>query len=201
MGQDHEKEISDLESRFNEVGKSGKLGKLNDQIFYAVRYESGKPLSIPFSKQQFGVLLNLVAEVGEAEMERLAQQLLDFGMAYALCTGEQADVMSGIIDRLIDESGLLHDGFTPYSSIEDGLSDAMEFFVLPTGITQTSLIVTIGNDDDQNGVMDLFNNLFSGEVEECSEEEEEECWLRQALHASRLICRKQFCATPELVTR
>lgn len=181
MGQDHENEISDLEARFNEAGKTGKLGKLNDQIFYAVRYEGGKLLTFPFAKQQFGVLLNLVGSVSAAELEQIAKQLLEYGMAYALCTGEQAEQMSGILDRLIDDSGFLHDGCTPYSDIEEGLSDAMEYFVLPTGNTQTSLIVTVGNDDDHGGAMNLFDNLFGGELEICPREEEEEIWLRQTL--------------------
>ncbi len=181
MGQDHENDISDLEARFNEAGKTGKLGKLNDQVFYALRYEGGKSLTFPFSKQQFGVLINLVSAVSEDELERIARQLLEYGMAYALCTGEQAEEMSGILDRLIDDSGFLYDGCTPYSDVEDGLSDALEYFVLPTGNTQTSLIVTIGNDGDHGGAMDLFDNLFGGELEICPEEEEEEVWLRQVL--------------------
>lgn len=192
VGQDHENDISDLESRFEAQGRSGTLGKLNDQMFYAVRYQGGRPLGFPFASQKFGALLNLTAEVDQAELERIARELLEYGMAFALCAGEQAELMSQIIDQLIDENGFSHDGFTPYSSVEEGLSEAMQYFVLPTGVTQTSLIITIGNDNDQGSALDLFDNLFGTEagIEEESLEDENS-WLREVLAG--------ICQTPVLV--
>ena len=177
MGQNHDKGISDLESRFHAAGKSGNLGRLNDQDFYAVRYESARPLEFPFAQQKFGALLNLAAATSREELEKIARQLLEHGLAYALCAGDQAEEMSEIIDRLIDEGAYSNDGFTPYTSVEDGLSEALEYFVLPTGITSISLIITIGNNDDQGSALDLFDNLFGGEIESPEDLE----WFTEAM--------------------
>jgi len=176
VGDNHEETTSELESKFLAAGKTGKLGKLNDQVFYALRHNTSENIKFPFSKQKFGALLNIAAATDEQILEKIARQLLEHGLAFALCTGEQSDLMSEIIDRLIDENNFTHDGFTPYSSIEEGLSDAMQYFALPTGITQTSLIITIGNDDDQGSAMNLFDNLFGGEIEIENLTEDEWLW-------------------------
>lgn len=183
------KEISELESRFNTSGQNASLGRLNDQSFYALRYESGKPINFPFKGCKFSVLLNFASAIEEQELQRLASQLLEHGAVIAICAGEQAEEMSTVFDHLIDENNFSHDGYTPYSSVEDGLSEALQYFALPTGLTDTSLILTIGSSDDGENALELFDNLFGAELEEIliadtDEDEEnfdEDVWLRNAI--------------------
>ena len=143
----------------------GLLGTINDQIFYTLRYEAGKPIAFPFKKQPFSVLLNIVNPLSKEELETLAKMLLEHGLACAICNGKQAEEASEIIDESIDKYGSSDDKFTPYSSTcEEGIEEALQYFSLPTGITSTSLILTIGNENDNDSMMDTINNLSSNSL-------------------------------------
>lgn len=164
---DNKSDMSELEKLFRNIGHKGVLGQLNDQTFYAVRHEPGKSLELPFAKQNFSALLNLAGKMPEEELGRIADELLKHGLACAVCSGDQAELMSEIIDKSIDENqSSFNDGLTPYSSAhEDGLSDALQYFALPSGITNISVIITIGSDSEHGSALDLFDSLFGGEVE------------------------------------
>ena len=166
----------DLKKLFFSKDHQGKLGKIGDQIFYTIRYEAGKPLTLPFKKRPFSVLLNIVSNISEAHAELLAKELLKNGMACAICNGEQADEVSSIIDDTINNFDSSDDHYTPYSSsCEEGFDEALQYFALPTGLTTTSIIITVGNDSDHSSTVDVINNLGNaGQEHQLVEDVEDE---------------------------
>lgn len=165
-------DFSDFESRLIASGNSPKIGKLNDQRFYAVRYRGGR-LSIPFARKKFSALINAVSDYPETELRKIGMQLLKHGLAQAVCIGNGAEQVSEIFDELIDDHSFTFDGFTPYTQVEEGaLSDAVEFFTLPTGLTKVSLILTLGNENSHNNIVDIMNGFSA--LEDFDESEDEE---------------------------
>ena len=149
-----------LKTLFFSNKHQGKLGKIGDQTFYTIRYEAGKSLTLPFTARPFSVLLNLVTNLSEEHLKLLAQELLTQGMACAICNGEQADEASEIIDETINSFDSSDDCFTPYSSsCEEGFDEALQYFALPTGLTNTSIIITVGDDNDHGSTIDCINSL------------------------------------------
>ncbi len=169
-------ERPDLKKLYFSNRHQGKLGKIGDQTFYTIRYEAEKPLTLPFSKRPFSVLLNLISNLSRESIELLAKELLAQGMACAICNGEQADEVSEVIDETINSFDSSDDQFTPYSSsCEEGFDEALQYFALPTGLTTVSVIITVGNDSDHGATIDCINNLDSAGCEfQLVEDEEEE---------------------------
>lgn len=171
----------DLQKLYFSRQHQGLLGTINDQIFYTSRYEAGKPVAFPFEKQPFSLLLNIITPLTREELEVLTKQLLEYGLACAICNGSQAEEASEIIDEVIDKYGSSDDQYTPYSSTcEEGIEEALQYFSLPTGITETSFILTIGSDSDGGSMMDVINNLTGSDLLAIEEYFEEEKLLEAA---------------------
>ncbi len=159
-------EQPDLKKLYFSNTHQGKLGKIGDQTFYTIRYEAGKPLTLPFKKRPFSALLNIVSKISVEHIELLAQELLNQGMACVICNGEQAEETSDIIDDTINTFGATDDHYTPYSSpCEESFSEALQYFALPTGLTNTSIIITIGNTSDYGSTIESINNLNNAGAE------------------------------------
>ena len=153
----------------------GKLGKIGDQTFYTIRYEAGKSLALPFTARPFSVLLNLVTSLSKKHIKLLAQELLASGMACAICNGEQAEEASEIIDEVINTFDSSDDQYTPYSSsCEEGFDEALQYFALPTGLTNVSIIITVGDDHDHGSTIDSINSLGNAGYEYCLTADTEE---------------------------
>ncbi len=166
MGFEDDADRPDLKKLFFSNTHQGKLGKIGDQTFYTIRYEAGKPIAFPFKKAPFSALLNIVSTVSKEHIEQIAKELLNQGLACAICNGEQAEEVSNIIDDTIDKFGSSDDQHTPYSSpCEEGIDEALQYFALPTGITNISLIITIGTDNDHGNTIETINNLSNAGVE------------------------------------
>lgn len=166
-------DFSDFEERLIASGNSAKVGKLNGQRFYAVRFTHGEDFALPFARKKFSALINAVGKFSDEELREIGLKLLQHGLVCAVCIGNAAEKMSEILDELIDDHNFTFDGFTPYSHVEDGsLADSLEFFSLPTGLTTVSLILTLGSGDDHNATVDMMNSLFL--LEDFSESEDAE---------------------------
>lgn len=166
-------DFSDFEDRLIASGNSAKVGKLNGQRFYAVRAAHGENLTIPFARKKFSALINVLGKFSEDELREIGLKLLKHGLVCAVCIGNAAERMSEILDELIDNHNFTFDGFTPYTQIGDGsLADSLEFFTLPTGLTDVSLILTLGGKSDHNAAVDMMNSLF--ELEEFADDADAE---------------------------
>lgn len=166
-------DFSDFEERLIASGNSAKVGKLNDQRFYALRWQHGMDFALPFARKKFSALINALGKFSEAELREIGLKLLKHGLVCAVCIGDAAEKMSEILDELIDNNNFTFDGYTPYTQVGDGsLADSLEFFTLPTGLTDVSLILTLGSGSDHNATVDMMNSLF--ELEDFSEVEDAE---------------------------
>ncbi|GHV23657.1 hypothetical protein AGMMS49959_17430 [Planctomycetales bacterium] len=152
-------DFSDFAGRLVSAGNSAKVGKLNGQRFYALRYAKGEELAMPFARKKFSVLINAAGKVSENEVREIGLKLLRHGMVCAICIGDEAEKISEIIDEEIDDGGFVFDGNTPYTQVGSGsLGEELELFVLPTGLTEVGLILTLG--DDHLGPQAALNDLF-----------------------------------------
>lgn len=170
-------DFSDFEDRLIASGNSAKVGKLNGQRFYAVRAAHGENLAIPFARKKFSALINVLGKFSEDELREIGLKLLKHGLVCAVCIGDAAEKMSEILDELIDNHNFTFDGFTPYTQMGDGsLADSLEFFTLPTGLTDVSLILTLGGSSDHNATVDMMNSLFEFEefADDADAEDEDE---------------------------
>lgn len=146
------------------AGSEGRLGNCHDQTFYAVRYQPGNELKIPFPAERFNALINLKAAPGEEAMKEVAMRLLEHGMCAAVINGDEAGKMGELIDNLIDEHDFNHDGRTVYTSCheDEEIEEVMDYFVLPNGLAEIGLIVVFGEQGDFGEAVDSFNNIAEG---------------------------------------
>lgn len=169
-----------IEERLLADGNRIFLGHLHEQEFYAVRHVSGDALSIPFQPRPFTALIHTRRNLGESQMTAIARILLEHGLAYALCIGEHGERMSQVLDALIDEHEYALNDMTVFSnaSHEESIDEAMEYFVLPSGLSDTGLILSIGDESDLEDATSVFDSLLGSEAPatEASEPEEAE-WM------------------------
>lgn len=174
-----------IEERLLADGNRVFLGHLHDQEFYALRHVSGESLTIPFQPRSFTALIHTRRNLSETQMHAIARALLEHGMVYALCIGEHGERMSMLIDRLVDENGYTRNDMTVFSnaSQEESINEAMEYFVLPTGLGDTGLILSIGDESDHADATAAFDSLLGGcfADEPESEEVELELFLQPAV--------------------
>jgi hypothetical protein len=139
------------------------LGNFYDQTFYAARHAPGKALSFPFPASRFNAMIYLAGDEDEKALRRIGLDLLQHGLRYALCHGPGAKAMGQVLDDLIDEHGFSCEGLTAYTSVhqDESLAEAVEYFVLPAGLAETSFLVVIGNDADYRQVMRAFTKATS----------------------------------------
>lgn len=132
--------------RGSEGGRS--LGAVHDQEFFAIWHRPGQPLPMPFGRQYFNALITQSGSLPEADLREVASQLLDHGMRSAICHGEDAQTLGGIIDGLVDEQGREIERRTIYTMVHDGegLDDTLRYFVLPNGLAEIGLIVILGEE-------------------------------------------------------
>lgn len=168
--------FGNVEERMLADGNRIFLGHLHDQEFYAIRHVSGGSLSIPFQPRPFTALIHTRRNLGEKQMEKIVRALLDHGMAYALCIGEHAERVSLLIDRLVDDHDYTRNDMTVYSdaSQEESINEAMEYFVLPSGLGDTGLILSIGDESDHGDATAAFDSLLGEGYADADPAEEEE---------------------------
>jgi hypothetical protein len=139
------------------------LGTFYDQTFYATRHAADKALSFPFPAGRFNAMVCLAEKTDEAAMRRIGMDLLEHGLRFALCHGPEAGAMGKVLDELIDEHGFSCEGLTAYTSVheDDSLAEAVEYFILPAGLAETSLLVVVGSDASYREVMKSFAKATS----------------------------------------
>ncbi len=129
------------------------LGTVYDQRFYALRaVPCGKTrtlkLSMPFAAAPFNALIYATLPISSAILRDISLNLFRHGMRQAVCCGSEADTMGEILDDIADEFSFHHDGRPVFTSIHDdeSLAEVLDYFILPNGLADKSLILVIGND-------------------------------------------------------
>ncbi len=174
MDRDSEAAFDGLPNRLYASGNQKSLGAVYDQHFYAVRHEAGETIAFPFPQKHFNALIAFHRATNVEERRVIAMELLEYGMRFALCYGQGADEMAELIDELVDEYNYMHNGCTVFSTVhEDGdIGDALAYFVLPNGLADTGLILSLGDDGDFDQWTETFDSLIHGEGAEIEEEDE-----------------------------
>jgi len=129
------------------------LGTVHDQRFYAVRYlpasqaEEGR-FDLPIPRRAFNALIYAAVPLAEARLRDLALTLLRHGLRQAVCCGPEAEAMGEMIDAMADDHEITHDGRSVLASIHDdeSLDEVIDYFILPNGIAETSLLVVLGDE-------------------------------------------------------
>ncbi len=181
-----------LESQLYVSGTALKLGSVSDQTIYAMRPQPGCDLNFPFEKKPFTALIRTSSQTTEADMRRAGWQLLQHGLRHGICHGEKADRMSEILDEIIDSFDISDNNQTAFSSSHEGedISETMEYFLLPSGLADSGLILVLGTDNDWGGTMDSFDNLVgSGEaLLELVTDESDDVWTEELIEADAVLC-------------
>ena len=82
-------------------------------------------------------------------------------MRSAVCWGYEAELIGDMINSVIDEYGFWLDDHTAFCSVheEEDLAEAMEYFILPTGLTDTSLLLTLSDQQAFTTMVDTFKQI------------------------------------------
>lgn len=142
-------------------GRNGKLGRMHDQDFYAVRHFGGNRLSIPFPPRPFNALIDVPHPIPESILGEISLQLLQHGMRSAICSGLQGERLGEILDEIIDEHGFYPNNRTVYTSVhlDEPIEETLDYFVLPNGLADTGLIVVVGDEHAFGEVVKTFLRL------------------------------------------
>ena len=139
------------------VGGGKELGALFGQNFYAVR-ASGEAVSFPFSSRPFTALIEIAAPVDGEILASCARTLIRHGCVHAVCRGEKADRLNDIFIGLAEEGRVDKGGvaFTSMHSDDETLGETLQYFILPSGLASTGLLVVIGDSRDFRSAVDDF---------------------------------------------
>jgi hypothetical protein len=143
------------------VSKQKILGKFYDQRFYATRLVPGKAFHPPFAPHPFNVMIHIAGHVPDKALRQIGLDLLKHGMRFALCHGSEAERMGDILDELLEDNEFAHKGYTAYTSVhdDDPLEEAVEYFILPSGLADTGLMLVIGDESSFRSVMRAFTKV------------------------------------------
>lgn len=174
VGSRNEEAVAGLKIQVQSLHSTGFLGVFHDQHFFSLRaHDVAHVKSLPFEEQAFSALIEAPLRLTDQQISDLAHLLLSHGMTYALCVGERADALRQRIDELVDDQSLEHDGYTVYSDVFDqDFEAALDYFVLPTGLTQTSLILCMNEDHGFDSDGNQSNGQGLGSAQAMSEDEE-----------------------------
>ncbi len=157
------------------------LGTIHEQRFYAIR-ANGQEIRFPFSAQPFTAMVDISRPVDEQILTGYAQALIDHGCVQAVCRGEESSQLVDIFNQLAEKGELDKHG-TPFTSMcmeDEPLNEAIEYFVLPSGLAQTGLLMIIGDSGDFQSAIDGFSSaagaISEGLAEPLYSEEDVVCF-------------------------
>lgn len=134
------------------------LGTIHEQRFYAIR-ANGTDLRFPFSSQPFTAMVDISRPVDDEVLTGYANALIAHGCVQAICRGEESDRLVDIFNELADQGDLDHNGhlFTSMCLGDEPLTESIQYFVLPSGLAQTGLLMVIGDADDFQDTIEGFS--------------------------------------------
>ncbi|MCL1999998.1 MAG: hypothetical protein FWG74_01070 [Planctomycetes bacterium] len=135
------------------------LGTLHEQHFYAIR-ANGSNLRFPFAAQPFTAMVEVSSSIDEALLRQYAGSLIAHGCVQAICRGEESSRLVDIFDDLA-ELGDQENNSIPFTSMcldDEPLAEALQYFVLPTGLASVGLLMVIGGSGDFQNVIQGFSN-------------------------------------------
>lgn len=140
------------------------MGICHDQRFYALRYLPGRKLELPFEDKPFTALIEITVPLSDDILRNVAMDLLYRGMRAALCLGPEAERMVEIVDELVDAYGFAHEARTVYASAheDEDLAEAIQYFILPTGLAETGLLLVLGGEDAFRQTVRTFGQATTG---------------------------------------
>lgn len=136
------------------------LGTLHEQKFYAVRAKDAE-LRFPFPAQPFTAMVDMTGEVDDAILKGYAAQLMKYGCVQCVCRGEEAARLSDIFDAMA-ELGEMDASGAPFTAMcvdDEPLNEAIEYFVLPSGLASVGLLLVIGGTEAFQGVVQGFFDI------------------------------------------
>ncbi|MCC8189855.1 MAG: hypothetical protein LIP77_04340 [Planctomycetes bacterium] len=134
------------------------MGTLHDQRFYAIR-ANGTDLRLPFTAQPFTALVDMTIPVDDSVLQGYAEALIGHGCVQAVCRGEDSGRLVAIFDRLAEQGELDQNG-TPFTSMaldDEPLDEAIQYFVLPSGLARIGLLMVIGDTGNFQNAIEGFS--------------------------------------------
>lgn len=134
------------------------LGTVHEQRFYAIR-ANGSGLCFPFSPQPFTAMVDISRPVDDEVLTGYANALIEHGCVQAICRGEDSDRLEGIFNNLAEQGELDRSGqfFTSMCVGDEPLTESLQYFILPSGLAQTGLLMVIGDVDDFRETIEGFS--------------------------------------------
>ncbi len=142
------------------------MGTIHDQRFYAMRAH-GSDLRFPFPAGTFTALVDMTGDVDEGILKSYAEKLIDHGCVQAVCRGEESSALVDIFNKLAEKGDFDKNG-TPFTSMcmdDEPLEEAIQYFVLPSGLAQTGLLMVIGDQNDFQNAIQGFS-IAAGAIKE-----------------------------------
>lgn len=142
----------------NDGGKH--LGTLYEQKFFAMR-AGADGMRFPFEPRPFTALIDIRSEVGGEVLESYARELVNHGCVQAVCRGSEAGLLNDVFGGIAEDGGCDAGGiaFTSMSIEDEPLREAIEYFVLPSGLAGTGLILVIGDSEDFQDAVQQFYGI------------------------------------------
>lgn len=136
------------------------LGTLYEQKFYAIR-AGVDGLRFPFEPGSFTALVDIRSNVGSAVLESYARDLINHGCVQAVCRGAEAGIMNDVFCDLAEDGAVDANGvaFTSMPIDDEPLQETLEYFVLPSGLASTGLLIVIGEAGDFQEAVGCFADL------------------------------------------
>ena len=133
------------------------MGSFHEQRFYAIRAH-GPDLRFPFAAQPFTAMVDVSSAVDATRLRKYAGDLIAHGCVQAVCRGEDSFRLVEIFDSLAESGGMDKNGI-PFTSMcldEEPLTEAIHYFVLPSGLARIGLLMVIGEAGDfQSAIQDF----------------------------------------------
>ena len=159
------------------AGKQSKtLGRLHGQKFFVARANAMGEVAWPFGPRPFSAMVEIRREAGEDALARLAEGLFSHGCRGAVCRGAASDRCRDVFDRVADDSKFFRPGgYSPWSMVyEEEFEEALAYFTLPTGQTDTGLLVVVGDEADFRQAAGGFGRFVGRAAEWLAEVEPED---------------------------
>lgn len=140
----------------------GFMGHVFDQPLYSCRCQPGAAFDLPFDERQpFACLINAAVHIPDSAFVNLARRLLERNMRFAVCAGIESDRLADLLNDVLEEGEYHDEGRTAVAaSYEDEpVEEAMEYFILPSGIAPASLVVTIGDEPVFRATLNVLDRV------------------------------------------
>ncbi len=140
----------------------GFMGHVFDQPVYSCRCMPNEAIDLPFQDgQPFTCLINAAVHIQDSAFVTLARHLLTRNMRFAVCAGIESDRLADLLNELLEEGEYHQEGRSAAvaSYDDEPVEEAMEYFILPSGIAPASLVITIGDEPVFRAALNVLDRV------------------------------------------